>query len=235
MAGAASELRRCALAGALLLAAGRARLRRRCIAAAVRLEGGEFYSATARVIMARYAGVRIGAYSYGECFVPGSFPRGAVIGRYVSVAPGVRVFGRNHPMERLSMHPFFYNSRLGFVPEDTIGTAPLVVGHDAWIGERAIVTPGCRSIGIGAVIGAGAVVTKSVPDFGIVAGNPAGLVRHRFDEETRRRILDSRWWERSVEECVRHLPDMIVPVPDEPGRHPLLGASAHAGHREVRA
>jgi acetyltransferase-like isoleucine patch superfamily enzyme len=139
---------------------------------------------------------------------PGAWPRGVTVGRYVSVGSGVLVFVRNHPLDRLSLHPFFYNSVLGLVPEDNIPSGWLEVGHDAWLGSNAIVTYKCHRIGIGAVVGAGAVVTKDVPDFAIVAGNPARILRYRFPEVLRQSILETRWWERSIEECARSLDEM---------------------------
>jgi virginiamycin A acetyltransferase len=228
------DLRRSAASALLVQASRSPALRRLCLEAALRLEGGEFYSATAREILRTHHGVDVGAYSYGECLIPGGFPRGVAVGRYVSVASGVRVFLRNHPLERLSLHPFFYNRTLGWLDEDSVQTGTLVIGHDAWIGERAIVTPGCSRIGIGAVVGAGAVVTRDVADFGIVAGNPARLIRHRFPPETCARILESRWWDRSIEECARHMADMIRPLPEEPSRHPLLAGAPLSGPRATR-
>jgi len=189
---------------------------------AQRLEGGEFYSSTQRIILEEYFGVRVGAYSYGECMIPGAFPRGVTVGRYVSVAPGVRVYLRNHPLDRLSLHPFFYNKHLGWLNTDSIVTGALEIGHDAWLGERVIITPSCRVIGIGAVVGAGAVVTKDVPDFAVVAGNPAKIIRYRFEQETREMIKASRWWERSAEECATLMTEMTVALADLPHRHPLL-------------
>lgn len=170
-------------------------------------------------ILATYHGVCVGAYSYGACVVPGAFPAGVTVGRYVSMGLGVQVFLRNHPLERLSMHPFFYNHRLGWVPEDTIASGTLEIGHDAWIGASAIITPRCTRIGIGAVVGAG--VTRNVSDFAIVTGNPARLIRLRFSEKTREAIKASRWWELSPVGCVRSMADMTKPLDDEPSRHPL--------------
>jgi acetyltransferase-like isoleucine patch superfamily enzyme len=201
--------------------ARRGRLLVRATHWAMRLEGAAFRSLTARKILADRCGVFVGAYSYGECLLPGAFPPGVVVGRYVSMACGVRVFLRNHPYDRLSMHPFFYNAALGFVGEDTIETGSLRIEHDAWIGERAIVTPGCRRIGLGAVVGAGAVVTRDVPDFAIVAGNPAKVLKMRFDEATQQRVRDSRWWERPVEEVAKDIDGMQAPVVQS--NHPLLG------------
>jgi acetyltransferase-like isoleucine patch superfamily enzyme len=188
-------------------------------------EGGCYHSATLREILKRYNNVEIGCYSYGtvvdlmDSFV---FPPGVTIGRYVSLAPGVRIFLNNHPLERLSMHPYFYEPYFGYVEQNTLPPGgKLEIGHDAWIGYGAIITPGCNRIGIGAVIGAGAVVTKDVPDFGIVAGNPAKLIRKRFPDEICSCILNSKWWEKSIDDIVPFVKDMLLPIEDC-FQHPLL-------------
>ena len=210
------------MAGILQRSSGLGRLRNRALKLSLKLEGGEFYSLTARWILEKRFGVVIGHYSYGDCFIPGCFPAGVTVGRYVSIGPGVRVFLRNHPLDRLSMHPFFYNQNLGFVAKDTITTSTLSIGHDAWVGAGTLILPGCSRIGIGAVIGAGSVVTKNVPDFAIVAGNPARVIRMRFPAEQCQKILESEWWERSASECILNLPHMIVPLGENFLQNPLL-------------
>lgn len=197
------DLKRSPLSAILVSAYAVRPLRSLCLQLALKLERGEFHSATLRAILARYHGLHIGAYSYGPCLTPGLFPPGVTIGRYVSIAHGVRVLLRNHPTDRISMHPFFFNHRLGCVEEDTVPAGRLWIGHDAWLGENAIITPSCSRIGIGAVIGAGAVVTRDVPDFAIVAGNPAGLIRYRFAPEIIARLHEARFWEQSPESLRR--------------------------------
>ena len=158
-----------------------------------KLEGGEMRSATLREIMSRYHGVRIGAHSYG-CFDAARFPRGTRVGRYVSVGPGVEVYRRNHPMDRLSLHPYFYNPNCGAAALADVATVDLEICADAWLGARAIILPGCQRVGLGAVVAAGAVVTKDVPDYAIVAGNPAQIRRYRFSREAIAAAESSRWW-----------------------------------------
>ena len=198
------------------------RLRGLALHLALRWEGGAFYSRTARLIMSQCCGVNIGAYSYGACFKMGAFPPGVVIGRYVSIGPDATAFLRNHPIDRLSNHPFFYNSTLGFVASDAVSAGLLEIGHDAWIGARTILLKGCTRVGIGAIVGAGAVVTKDVPNFAVVAGNPARVIRSRFPKDLCATVLASRWWERPVNDCVRDINPMLTPLLQDGFIHPLL-------------
>lgn len=208
--------------GILFALSGLGKARRICLKLALKLERGAFYSNTARDIMRARYGVTIGAYSYGSCFVPGQLPPRVTIGRYVSVADGISVLLRNHPIDRVSTHPFFFNSKLGYLEKDAMEFSSLTVEHDAWIGERVTFTPGCKRVGIGAIVGAGAVVTKEVPNFAIVGGNPAKLIKYRFPEEAQRRAFASKWWERSVQECVKNMEALLLPLEKVPSTHPLL-------------
>jgi len=204
------NMRRSAL-GRMLFALYRWPLfRRLCVALLPHIEGGEFYSLTLRKILRHYHSVEVGDYSYGGCMKPGLW-RNVTVGRYASVARNVQVIIRNHPLEWLSPHPFFYDPQCGWVSEDNLPRGRLEIGHDAWLGLNSIITTGCHRIGIGAVVGAGAVVTKDVPDFAIVGGNPARILRYRFPEDLRQQILESRWWERSIDECARSLDEMTKP------------------------
>ncbi|HLX43617.1 MAG TPA: CatB-related O-acetyltransferase [Bryobacteraceae bacterium] len=217
-----SELRHCLWSDLLVRAYGWKHCRRIAISLARRLEGGDFYSATLREILEKYHGVRVGAYSYGRALDPGAFPSGVSVGRFVSIASTVKVFLRNHPLERLSLHPFFYSKVLGFMREDSVAHGTLEIGHDAWLGDNSMIMPGCNRVGIGAVVGAGAVVTRDVPDFAIVGGNPARIIRYRFSPDLRQLILASRWWEKPVNEIVPMMKHMMEPLSSVAGQHPLL-------------
>lgn len=231
----ARDLKRCAASHLLFRAYLWRRCRGLCEQLALRLEGGQFYSATLRRILLHYHGVKAGAYSYGDGLRPGAFPPGVVIGRYVSIAPDVRVFLRHHPLGRLPMHPFFYNAALGFVGADNIPEHRLEIGHEAWIGERAIITSRCARIGIGAVVGAGAVVTKDVPDFSVMVGNPARVVKQRFPTDICTAIIKSCWWERTAMELASLLPDLTIPVDTLAFRHPLLRSPEGKGDAPIEA
>lgn len=223
------ELRRCILSPILLRMARKGRGSGLALRLSQKWEGGGFYSWTARRIMEERYRVSVGAYSYGACFVPCAFPPGVTIGRYVSIAQGVEALLRNHPMDRLSTHPFFFNRRLGFLKEDNIPSGTLEIGHDAWIGQRTMITSGCRRIGIGAIVGAGAIVTRDVPDFAIAVGCPAKVVKYRYPEELRAEVLASRWWERSLDECIAEFSLFVKPIANGFSNHPLFKAQGQAG------
>lgn len=175
-----------------------------CFKLLFRLEGGAYRSGTVRNLLARDYHVHVALHSYGECVVPGAFAPSVVIGRYTSVAQGVRVFTQNHPTGALTTHPYFYERRLGYVEFDRLSDATTTIGNDVWIGQGVILLPGCRTVGTGAIIGAGAIVCKDVPPYAIVAGNPAKVIKFRFPKATVERLLQSRWWERPASE-VMHL------------------------------
>ena len=160
------------------------------------LEGGPMRSGTVRRVMAEAHGLEVGAHSYG-CFDPVRFPAGTLIGRYTSVGPGVRAFRRNHPTDRLSMHPYFYHPSHGADAAADVQTRPLRIEAGSWLGAQVLILPGCRRIGQGAVVAAGAVLTRDVPDYAIVGGNPARLIRYRFNAAAIAAAQATRWWRRS--------------------------------------
>lgn len=119
------------------------------------------------------------------------------IGSFCSIANGVVIGGTMHPLDWVSTSPVFYDNKDSVKTKFSRYERPLqkrtVIGSDVWIGRNAILKQGI-TIGTGAVIGMGAVVTKSVPPFAIVVGNPAAIIKYRFDEQTIIRLLRSEWW-----------------------------------------
>ncbi len=155
--------------------------------------------------------VEVGLYSYG-CFDPWRIARRTRIGRYCSFAKTVRVLDANHPIDALTTHPFLYEARFGLVAKDLIDPPWLEIGDDVWISHNATITPGCKRIGRGAIIGAGAVVTHDVPAYAIMAGMPAKRLRDRFDAATIAAIEASRWWQRDkagLADWLRRDPDAV--------------------------
>ena len=183
-----------------------------CIKLLFKLEGGPYRSKTVRKLMARDYSVEVGVHSYGELFLPGAFPPSVKIGKYVSVAKGVRVFTQNHPIDWLTTHPYFYEAGFGIVEPGMLEPATTEIGNDVWLGQGAIILPGCKRIGNGAIIGAGSVITKDVPDYAIVAGNPGKILRYRFDEETIKWLLENSWWDMSLEELSSHKENICRPL-----------------------
>ena len=175
-------------------------------------EGGLQESRTLREYTSEKYKVHVGMYSYGCCFTPGFNLGGEVfIGKYCSLATNIHYFGANHPMDYVSMSPYFYNQAFGKMVTD-VKRETLRIGNDVWIGYGAIITSNCHKIGNGAVIAAGSVVTKDVPPYAVVGGSPARVIKYRFDEDTINIIEKSHWWEKSPDECMKHYDVIDNPV-----------------------
>lgn len=118
------------------------------------------------------------------------------IGNYCSIANHVRIGQGEHAIDEIST-----NARLSDKNDSKyLVSKPLVIGHDVWIGVDAIIRRGV-TIGTGAVIGANSFVNKDVPEFAVVAGIPAKIIKYRFDEKTRENILASKYWEYPPEQA----------------------------------
>ena len=138
--------------------------------------------------------IDVGLYSYG-CFDQWRMPGPLIIGRYCSIAKTVRSAPINHPIDAITTHPALYERKFGVVEADLYYEDPQVIEDDVWIGHHAVILPGCRRIGRGSIIGAGAIVTRDVPRYTVVAGNPARVLRERFPRDLQAALEQSRWWE----------------------------------------
>ena len=133
-----------------------------------------------------------------------------IIGRFCSIAKGVEFVmnGANHMLDCLTAYPFeiideFQGLSRPFAMRGNRGDT--VVGNDVWIGQNATILPGVK-IGDGAIVGANAVVSKDVPPYSVVAGNPAKVKKYRFDEDTVDLLLQLKWWDRPIEEIKKMIP-----------------------------
>jgi virginiamycin A acetyltransferase len=152
-------------------------------------------------------------YGYG--------PERLIIGRYCALAEGVRfvMAGANHPMLGPSTFPFgIFGGTWAGTTMDLVMSAPsrgdTVVGHDVWLGYRVLVMPGV-TIGHGAIVAAASVVTSDLPPYAIAGGNPARVLRMRYDEDDVARLLRAAWWDWPVELVTEHARTIMSGTPAE--------------------
>lgn len=142
-------------------------------------------------------------------------PERLVIGRFCALATGVRFLmnGANHRMDGPSTFPFPMLGGAWADHADLLSDLPArgdtVVGHDVWLGNGATVMPGVR-IGNGAIVAAGSVVTRDVPDYGVVGGDPARLIRLRYTEPDIARLLALAWWDWPAEHLAAHVRTLMA-------------------------
>ncbi len=161
----------------------------------------------------RHSRIEVGDYSYYSDHAPLEDPSGyaariapylfefspekLVIGKFCQIASGVQFItsSANHRYDGISTFPFAIFDGMGAGrPSMPTSFADTIIGNDVWIGTGAMILPGAQ-IGSGVIIGAGSVVRGKVPDYTIVAGNPAQVVRHRFDPAQTARLMKLAWWD----------------------------------------
>ncbi len=146
----------------------------------------------------RISNATLGDYSYCDrsCDIAN-----ADIGRFANIAAHVRIGATDHPMDRAALHHFMYRSAdywddaepdVAFFSHRLSRRA--TIGHDTWIGHAAMVKPDV-TVGHGAIVAAGAIVTRDVAPYTIVAGNPARLLRHRQPPDIATRLVALAWWD----------------------------------------
>ncbi len=116
------------------------------------------------------------------------------VGRFCSISWNVSATGNTHDYRSLSAHPFTRLKSFGFVDEnEPLEHETITIGNDVWIGANVSILSGI-TIGDGAIVGAGGVVTKDIPPYAIVVGNPAKILKYRFDNEVISILLEAKWW-----------------------------------------
>jgi chloramphenicol O-acetyltransferase type B len=161
-----------------------------------RLLGCEEKKKTAKTPQDKYPQYEIGKGTYGDLIIRWGEDSKVRIGAFCSFGPGVQIFlGGEHRTDWVTTYPFSMKwQSAGHIKGHPKTKGDVIIGNDVWIGAEAIIMSGVN-IGDGAVIGARTVVTKDVPAYAIAAGNPARVVKMRFDEETIGRLLELRWWD----------------------------------------
>jgi len=157
-----------------------------------------------------YSQYDIGDWTYGYPKVIPSKAATLKIGKFCSIAPGTRIIlGGDHRTDWVTTYPF---STLFEEAEHIEGhpktKGDVVIGNDVWMGTDSVILSGVE-IGDGVVIGARSVITKDVPPYAIAAGNPAKIIRYRFDELTIKKLLEIKWWDWPMNEIEEALPHLL--------------------------
>lgn len=170
-------------------------------------------------------GVQVGHFTYG--IAVSSFHKREFldvrVGSFTSVGPDV-FFNQmgDHSLQGISSFPLGSRFFGEFTPSEVVSKGPIIVGNDVWIGRRAIIMSGV-TIGDGAIIGAGAIVTKDVPPFAVAVGNPAKVVKYRYSSETIAALLSIAWWDWPIEKINSEKASMLGSVEEFVDRHGQLG------------
>jgi len=158
--------------------------------------------------------VQVGKYTYGSLHVLDSAKREKlIIGNYCSVAKDVTfVLSADHPTNTISTYPFKVKC-LGSQPYEAISKGNIVVEDDVWIGYGATILSGVH-IGQGAVVAAGAVVTKDVPPYAIVGGVPAKVIKYRFRPEIIDALMNVDYSKLDKKMIQEHIEDLYQELTD---------------------
>ena len=159
-------------------------------------------------------GYQVGKHSYGAPNIL-AFGEGkkVYIGKYCSIALNVTVFlGGNHRLDWCTTYPFpalthKWPEAAG-VTGHPLSNGDVRIANDVWLGQNSTIMSGL-TVGDGAVVGASSLVTKDVPPYAIVGGNPARIIKYRFSPELIRRFLQIKWWDWPETQVRSLLPDLV--------------------------
>ena len=173
-----------------------------------------------------YRGCQVGRYTYGYEKLLEHYPLAEKIGRFCSINGTAKIWN-NHPIDYITTHPILdhpqfypweeaekreewiekygrYFENAPFENSPLRQNRPVVIGNDVWIGANVVILPGVH-IGNGAILAAGAVITKNVDDYAIVGGVPAKTIRYRFNENEIEKLLRLQWWDWEIDKIMDHL------------------------------
>lgn len=133
-----------------------------------------------------------------------------IIGKFCQIAAGIEIImnGANHQMNAASTFPFyiFEGWKQSLPPIEKMPVkGDTVIGNDVWVGQNATILPGVH-IGDGVIIGSNSVVGSDIEPYSIVVGNPARLIRKRFDDELILLLLEVKWWDLPIEQINQLIP-----------------------------
>lgn len=147
----------------------------------------------------------MGSFSSADC----NLPINSIVGRYSSIALGVERLYGNHPTDRFTTSMLTYDRRVSAFndyladaggelttrPTNIPNASPVIIGNDVWIGQEVKFVSTGITVGDGAIVAAGALVTKDVPPYAIVGGVPAKVLKYRFSEAIIEKLLQLKWWQ----------------------------------------
>jgi acetyltransferase-like isoleucine patch superfamily enzyme len=155
--------------------------------------------------------IDVGKWTYSDNLtISFPMPKSVQIGSFCSIAQGVNIIIKgDHNADWISTFPFTAFAHKGwdgeFIQGHPKSKGPVIIGNDVWIGMNSLILSGV-TIGDGAIIGAHSVVTKNVPPYAIAAGNPAKIVKYRFETEIINKLLNIAWWNWSDGEIDKAVP-----------------------------
>lgn len=150
-----------------------------------------------RYYVHKYRGFSIGKFTYGFEQFYNQAKSIESIGAFCSFAVNVNFTTGNHPLQYITTSPIVYRKRFSMLEEDNLkdfNDKKVIIGNDVWIGRDTTILPGVN-IGNGAIIGAGSIVNRDIPDYSIAVGVPAKVIKYRFKPLEIELLNSTKWWE----------------------------------------
>lgn len=163
-----------------------------------------------RKTLYRNKNITIGKYSYGSPKIF-TFDKNTKleIGKFCSISNNVKILlGGEHRIDWLTTFPFNKRKKFSYIKGHPHSKGNIIIGNDVWVGLNTTILSGV-TIGDGAVIGAFSVVTRDIPPYTVVAGNPAKVIKKRFDDKTIEALLSIKWWEWEYKNIEKIVPMLL--------------------------